>query len=140
MEWWIWALAGIVLLAIEIVTPGGLFALFFGVAALLVAPLAAVGLPAVWQWLLFSAVSLASLGLLRRALLERMRRAPEAPVDAIVGQEAVLLRDLPAGGEAQAELRGVPWTARNSAGVALRAGQRCRVERVEGVTLWLRAD
>jgi membrane protein implicated in regulation of membrane protease activity len=140
MEWWIWALAGIVLLGFEVATPGGLVALFFAAGALVVAPLAAVGLPPIWQWLVFSAVSIASLGLLRGALLERMRRTPQVPIDELVGQEVVVLRDVPAGAEGQAELRGVPWVARAAAGVALRAGQRCRVERVEGVTLWLRAE
>lgn len=140
MEWWGWALAGIVLLGVELATPGGLFALFFGLGALVVAPLAAFGLPPIGQWLLFSVVSLASLGLLRGAMLERMRRTPAIPIDQLVGQEAVVLRDLPAGGEGQAELRGVPWTARAVTGSALLAGQRCKVERVEGVTLWLRPE
>jgi membrane protein implicated in regulation of membrane protease activity len=138
MAWWMWALAGIALLGLEVATPGGLVALFFAAGALVVAPLAALGLPAIWQWLVFSAVSLLSLALLRRALLDRMGRTPAAPVDALVGEEAVVLRDVPAGAPGQAELRGVPWTARAADGAPLRAGQRCRVERVEGVTLWLR--
>ena len=45
-----------------------------------------------------------------------------------------------AGGEGQAELRGVPWKARVASGIALRGGQRCRVERVDGLTLWVRAE
>jgi inner membrane protein len=140
MAWWIWALAGIALLALEIATPGGFVALFFAAGALLVAPLAAFGLGAVWQWLLFSAVSLASLALLRSTLLARVGRSPGVAVDSLVGEEVVVIRDVPPGGEGQAELRGVPWTARAAAGGALRAGQRCRVERVEGVTLWVRAQ
>ena len=52
----------------------------------------------------------------------------------------MLLGDLPEGGEARAELRGVPWSARATSGVALRKGQRCRVERVEGLTLWVRCE
>jgi membrane protein implicated in regulation of membrane protease activity len=51
----------------------------------------------------------------------------------------VLLQDLPVGGEAKAEYRGVPWSARAAAGIPLRAGQRCRVERVEGLVLWVKA-
>ena len=51
-----------------------------------------------------------------------------------------LLGDLPAGGEVKAELRGVPWSARAASGASLRAGQRCRVERVDGLTLWVRAE
>jgi len=52
----------------------------------------------------------------------------------------MLLADLPEGGEGKAELRGVPWIARAASGLALPKGQRCRVERVDGVTLWVRAQ
>jgi membrane protein implicated in regulation of membrane protease activity len=62
------------------------------------------------------------------------------PIDSLVGEEVVLLGDLPAGGEGKAELRGVPWSARTASGAALRAGQRCRVERIDGLTLWVRAE
>jgi len=44
------------------------------------------------------------------------------------------------GGVGKAEMRGTPWTARTNGGAALSPGQRCRVERVEGLTLWLRAE
>jgi membrane protein implicated in regulation of membrane protease activity len=140
MDWWMWVLLGLALLAFEVATPGGLVALFFGAGALVVAPVAAAGAGRVVQWLLFSAVSLAALALLRGHLLARLDRRPSAPVDAIVGQEVVLLEDVPPGGEGKAELRGVPWSARAAAGGGLRAGQRYRVERVDGVTLWLRAE
>ena len=43
MEWWMWVLVGIGLLVVEMATPGGLFALFFGVGALVVAALSLVG-------------------------------------------------------------------------------------------------
>jgi len=139
MVWWLWVLLGLALLAIELATPGGLFALFFGVGALAVAPLAAAGVGAVWQWLAFSAVSVALLAALRRWLLAKLAPAPRPPVDAIVGQEALLLEDVPVGGEGKAELRGVPWSARAADGASMRAGQRARVERVDGLVLYLRA-
>ncbi len=139
MSWWLWVLVGIGLLFVEMVTPGGLFALFFGVGAFCVAILAAVGVPEVAQWLAFTAISLLLLATLRRSLQERLSRRGAPPVDSIVGEEVVLLGDLPAGGEGKAELRGVPWSARVASGIPLRQGQRCRVERVEGVTLWVRA-
>jgi membrane protein implicated in regulation of membrane protease activity len=139
MSWWLWVLAGIGLLFVEMVTPGGLFALFFGVGAFCVAILAALEVPAVAQWLAFTAISLVLLATLRRSLKDRLFRREAGPVDSLVGEEVVLLGDLPAGGEGQAELRGVPWSARVASGIPLRQGQRCRVERVEGVTLWVRA-
>ena len=140
MSWWVWVLVGIGLLVVEIATPGGLFALFFGVGALCVAALAALGAPPTVQWLAFTAVSVVLLATLRRSLQERLFRGPAPPIDQIVGEQVVLLADLPEGGEGQAELRGVPWTARLASGAALRKGQRCRVERVEGLTLWVRAE
>jgi membrane protein implicated in regulation of membrane protease activity len=140
MSWWLWVLSGIALLVVEMLTPGGLFALFFGVGALLTAVVAAAGLGATGQWLLFSAVSLVLLGTLRRPLQQKLQSRPGVAIDAIVGQEVVLLGDVPAGGEGKAELRGAPWAARVASGIPLRAGQRCTVERVDGLTLWVRAE
>lgn len=138
MSWWLWVLVGMGLLVVELVTPGGFFALFFGVGALLTAILAAVGAGETAQWLAFSVISVVLLATLRRTLRERLGSSA-APVDSIVGEEVTLLADLPEGGEAKAELRGVPWTARAATGLPLAKGQRCRVERIEGVTLFVRA-
>ena len=53
---------------------------------------------------------------------------------------AVLLADLPPGGVGKAELRGTSWTARNEGERPLATGERARVTRVDGLTLWLRAE
>jgi membrane protein implicated in regulation of membrane protease activity len=140
MSWWVWVLVAIGLLAVEIVTPGGLFALFFGVGALCVAVLAALGAPPTAQWLAFTVVSVLLLVTLRRSLQAKLGRGAARPVDSLVGEEVVLLADVPAGGEGRAELRGAPWAARAVAGTPLGKGQRCRVERVDGLTLWVRAE
>ncbi len=139
MAWWLWVLIGVALLIVEIVTPGGLFALFFGVGAVCVAVLAAIGAGPVVQWITFPVVSVILLVALRRRLQERMGSAPSVPVDSLVGQECLLLQDVPAGGQGQAELRGVPWSARAASGIPLAKGQRCKVERVDGVVLYVTA-
>jgi membrane protein implicated in regulation of membrane protease activity len=140
MSWWLWVLFGIGLLVVEMATPGGLFALFFGVGALLTAVLAATGAGEIWQWIAFTAVSVVLLLTLRRSLQDRLFTRAAPPMDRIVGEEATLLDDLPAGGEVKAELRGVPWSARAVSGLALPKGQRCRVERIDGLTLWVRGE
>ena len=33
MIWWLWVLLGILLLAIELLTPGGFYVIFFGIAS-----------------------------------------------------------------------------------------------------------
>jgi membrane protein implicated in regulation of membrane protease activity len=139
MTWWAWVLLGIALLAVEVATPGGLFALFFGVGAIVVAPLAALGVPEAGQWLAFTVFSVASLLGLRRRLTQALRKGPP-PTAELVGEQAVVLVEVPAVGEGRVELRGTTWTGRSAAGVALPVGRRCRVERVEGLTLWLRAE
>jgi membrane protein implicated in regulation of membrane protease activity len=140
MAWWLWVLVGIALLVVEMLTPGGLFALFFGIGAVVTGGLAALGFGAVVQWIAFTVISLLLVGTLRGTIQRRLAR-PEPPrVDDLVGEEAVLLEDLAAGGTGRAELRGTPWSARAASGIPLKAGQRCKVERIEGLTLWLRAE
>jgi membrane protein implicated in regulation of membrane protease activity len=139
MTWWAWVLLGIALLVVELATPGGLFALFFGAGAIVVAPLAALGLPEVGQWVAFTVLSLASLLGLRRRLTLALHRGPK-PAAELVGEQAVVLAEVTPAGEGRAELRGVPWSARTAGRATLAVGQRCLVERVEGLTLWLRAE
>lgn len=139
MTWWIWVLLGLALLAFEVVTPGTLFMLFFGVAALCVAALSALGVGAAVQWIAFAVISLALVGFLRGRLQEKLRSRDTGPIDSLVGEEVVLLADLPAGGETKAELRGSPWSARAASGIKLAKGQRCKVERVDGVVLYVTA-
>ena len=141
MAWWIWVVAGLVLLGLEALTPGGFFILFFGVGAVVVGVLAGAGLlesPAA-QTLAFSILSVVSLLLFRKPLLQWMRRheRPRPPVDALESEVAVLLEDLPPGGVGKAELRGSAWSARTRLPGGLPRGQRCRIERVDGLTLWL---
>ncbi len=140
MIWWLWVIGGILLLAFELATPGGLFALFFGIGALLVAPLAAIGASAAVQWFAFSALSIVGLITLRGRLLRRFSQPGMSVQPELVGERAVLLSDLPPGGEGKAELRGTTWTVRSAADLPLPAGQKCLVERVEGLTLWVDAE
>lgn len=140
MAWWIWILFGLLLLVLEMLTPGGLFALFFGLSALGVAIMAALGLGPAWlQWLVFAALGVALLLLLRSRIEERLR-GKRVPVDSLVGEVAVALADLPAGGTGKAELRGTTWECRNAADRPVARGARCRVEKVDGLTLWIRPE
>ena len=138
MAWWLWILVGLALLAFEMTMPGGLFALFFGFGALVVGGLTAAGAsgPTFMQWLLFTVLSVAALAVLRGRLRASLALR-SAAVDPIVGETAVSLGDLSPQDVGKAELRGTPWEARNAASVAITAGQRCRVQRVEGLTIWI---
>lgn len=143
MVWWLWMLLGLALLVVEAATQGGLFALFFGLSALVVGILTAVGLggPLWAQWALFTAVAVLCLVVLRGPLKARLNLdGVHKPVDQLTNEEALALEDIPAGGAGKAELRGASWNARNATGTAIAKGARCRVERVDGLTLWVRPD
>ena len=145
MEWWVWLVFGLLLVAIEVFTPGGFFLLFFGVSALLVGVLAATSFPFASslpvQILIFLLVSISGLVLFRNALVTRFGRLGRGrgrEVDSLMDSVATALEDLAPGAMGKVELRGSTWAARNSGGVPVVRGQRCAVERVDGLTLWVR--
>jgi membrane protein implicated in regulation of membrane protease activity len=143
MAWWLWILVGLALLGLEILTPGGFYVLFFGVGALVVGALTAVGYSGpVWsQWLLFSVISIVTLALFRKPVLRLVDdRAPAPAMDTLEGEVAVLLDDLAVGTIGKAELRGTVWTAQNAGDRPLARGQRARVSAVDGLTLKLRPE
>ena len=144
MVWWYWMVLGLALLAAEMTTPGGFYILFFGLSALLVGTLAGLEIVNVdWlQWLLFSVIAIGSLLLFRGPLMARLSHGhrPHADVDSMVGEVAIPLEDLPAGATGKAELRGSTWTARNVGPTAFRKGQRGKVTKVDGLTLWITAE
>jgi hypothetical protein len=138
MLWWHWIAFGLVLAGFEVLTPGGFFVVFFGAGALMVGLLTLAGVAGpLWvQWLLFTVLSIASLALFRKPLLERLRAHDDhGPVDALVGEVAVPVADIAPGAVGRAEMRGTGWQARNVSAVTTAKGQRCRVNRVEGLMI-----
>jgi inner membrane protein len=139
MLWWHWLVLGLLLAGLELATPGGFYLLFFGVGALLVGVLDMLGLsgPPWVQWLLFSIASVGALLLFRDPLLRYMREhsRTQAPVDALTDETATTLEDIAPGEIGRAELRGTAWSARNVGQTMLMKGQRCAVQRVDGLTL-----
>lgn len=136
--WWHWLVLGLLLTVAEMASPGGFFIIFFGLAALIVGVLAVAGLagPLWLQLLLFSALSVVSLLLFRRRLIARFQPDPQAPdVDQLVGELATALEEVAPHGVGKIELRGSAWSARNATGIALARGARCRVIRVDGLTV-----
>ena len=138
---WIWLVAGMALVGAELfVAPTGLYLLFFGVSALVVGLLALAGAVTELglQLAVFAVLSAAGLLLFRGALAGRLYVAGEAPVGELVGETAVALGPVPASGVGSAELRGASWRVRNVGKFDVAQGQRCRVERVDGLELWVR--
>lgn len=142
MTWWYWLFLGLVLAGAEMLSPGGFYLLFFGIAALIVGTLAGLDVAqTVWlQWLLFSVLAIASLLLFRGPLLRMTKRSPTHRVDTMIGESAVLLDDLSPGQTGKSELRGTTWSTRNDGSSPLAKGQRAIVTKVDGLMLWVRSE
>jgi membrane protein implicated in regulation of membrane protease activity len=142
MIWWYWIFLGLALAGAEIVSPGGFYLLFFGIAAVIVGAL--VGMEVVqadWlQWLLFSMLAVLSLLLLRRPLIRLTQGQPPQVMDSMVGESAILLEELQPGHTGKAELRGSTWSARNVGAVPLLSGQRVTVIKVDGLMLLVKSE
>jgi len=136
--WWHWLVLGLVLVVSELATPGGFYIVFFGIGALVVGVLAGFDMAGpVWtQLLLFSLISIMSIVLFRGRLLRMFQAETQAPSpDQLVGEVAVAAEDLAPGAMGRVELRGAAWSAKNDATAFVARGVRCRVTRVEGLTL-----
>jgi inner membrane protein len=141
MIWWIWIVLGCALLLLELAKPGGFYFIFFGASALIVGLLAAAGITTDWvEWLLFSIFAIGATAVFRRPLLQKFGSVtPRGEVDSLVGETATAMEPIHPGAIGKAELRGTSWTAFNSSTESLVRGQRCRVERVDGLTIIVRS-
>ena len=142
MTWWAWLVLGMLLLAGEMALAGGFYLLFFGLGALLVglSGLAGLSLPGWGQWLLFSVLSLGALALIRPRIVGRLRQAGPGIEDTLVGELAVAGESLAPGAVGVGELRGSRFSLRNADAETLVPGERCRVARVDGLTLEVRKE
>jgi inner membrane protein len=141
IEWWAWVVLGFALALLEMATPGGFYFMFFGFGALAVGLLSWIGMAQeAWiQLMLFSIFSVVTSLLFRKPLLQRFGpRSTDVTVDSMVGETATALDDIDVNGFGKVELRGTAWNARNGGEQKVNRGQRCVVDRVEGLSLWVK--
>jgi membrane protein implicated in regulation of membrane protease activity len=136
---WSWIVAGLVLLGLELVVPGG-FLLWLGVAGI-VTGLAAMVLPigAPVQWVLFGVLSLAAIFFWLRFSKARMGQSDRPYLnrraERFIGQEAVLEEAITQG-FGRVALGDTVWRV---TGPDLPAGQRVRIVGSEGAVLKVEA-
>lgn len=143
MQWWAWIAVGGILLGSELAfVDAQFYFVFVGAAALVVGVLTALGIAAApWlQWLIFAALAAFSMGFFRRRIYERMRRSLPSLKAGPAGETVVLNESLSPGGTSRIEYRGSSWGVINAGHEPIKAGGRARIERVDGLTLVLRAD
>jgi membrane protein implicated in regulation of membrane protease activity len=138
MQWWAWIAVGAILLGSELAFVDAQFYLVFvGASALVVGFLDLAGLlPALWmQWLLFGLLAVFSMVTFRRRIYVRMRRKLPIMKQGPVGETLVLTAELQPGETCRLEYCGSSWDAMNGGQSLIVAGQRARIDRVNGLTL-----
>jgi membrane protein implicated in regulation of membrane protease activity len=134
--WVVWVVIAVVLLVAE-ATTSAFVAVYFGLAALVTAAVAAAGLGTPVQLIAFAILSVGSLLLTRPALKRAAGRtaAIRTGVDAMQGRIGVVTRAIAELEPGQVKVGGETWTARCYYDEeAIPAGSRVEVVKVEGVT------
>ncbi|MDG2307086.1 MAG: NfeD family protein [Candidatus Binatia bacterium] len=139
MPWWIWILIGLSLFVIEVFIPTDFFMFFFGLAAIVVGVGATSGLlESMWvQSVSFAVVALVAVAFLRKPLSKRWTATEGSHSGEIVGNSVVLTEVLEPSSVGTAEFRGSTWSVRTAGAAPLASGTRCRVNKVEGLVLWV---
>jgi hypothetical protein len=140
MAWWVWVLAAFLLLIIEFFTTTAHVG-FFAVGAFLVAILVSLnaGGPLWFQLIFFATSSVVLLVFVRPVIVRKLGLNKTPLVDQISGEHALALEEMAVQSDGRAEMRGTTWSARNIGDTPLARGQKCVVDRVVGLTLYVRA-
>lgn len=142
MSWWGWIATGAILLGAELAFIDAQFYLVFvGSSALIVGLLAMAGiLSAPWlQWGLFAALAVITMLTFRRSLYARMRARLPVVKSGLAGELVDIATPLAPQALTRIEYRGSSWNCLNAGDQTVGAGVRARIERVDGLTLIVRA-
>ncbi|MCZ9346062.1 NfeD family protein [Streptomyces sp. TRM76130] len=133
--WLIWLIISAGLVVAEIFTLTAALGLL-GVAALITAALAAIGLPLSFQFLAFGLLAAATLLFVRPIALRRVLRPQAARfgTDALVGKPAHALTEV-TGADGRVRIDGEEWTARSyDETLVISAGATVDVIEIKGAT------
>ncbi|HEX9983289.1 MAG TPA: NfeD family protein [Thermoanaerobaculia bacterium] len=139
MAWWIWIVLGFFLLGAELAS-ATLHVGFFAIGAFVVAILKGIGveLPLWGEIIVFTITSLIAFLFIRPIVMRKLKLTGTKVVDSLVGEQAVAMTDLEPDETGKAEMRGSTWNARNVGSERIARGERCVVEAVEGLVLYVK--
>ncbi len=131
----LWAIIGISLMIAEIFTLSFVL-IFFGVAALIVAGLVAMGLNNISiEIFIFAMIGLSGIFLFRKKMAASLKTKTKITSD--VNQKLDLTDDIPAGKHARISYQGTLWTTHNESGNDLKKGDRVFITKTDGINLFV---
>ncbi|MBP5314369.1 MAG: NfeD family protein [Muribaculaceae bacterium] len=134
--WQAWALICLLCLLLEL-TSGDFFILCFAIGAAVSLVTSLLGVPLLWQIVVFALASVLCLAFLRPALLRRIhsKRERVSNADAIIGRIGRVSEDIEENGFGRVALDGDDWKAATSDGRALPAGTRVKIVDRESIII-----
>jgi len=138
MMWWGWIVLGLIMLGAEMFLIDAQFYLvFIGLSAIVVGLLGLLGMsmPDWGQWMLFAALSLASMFTFRKSLYLKVRGTAPGFDAGVDGETLQIPVDLAPGDQGRASHRGTQWTVRNVGSGPIAAGERVNILKTEGLIL-----
>ncbi len=140
-QWGFWLIVGLLLLVAEVSAPA-FVALFFGLAALLVALVCWLAGPALPVWgagLIFVVLAVVLLvglrGLCKRVFVGKKSAVSDSLASEVIGHRAVVTMRIQPGQPGKVELRGAQWQA--EASEMLEVGTPVRIVKQESIVLWV---
>jgi len=135
----VWLALMVIFLIVEAVCAIHLVSIWFA-AGSLVAAVAALLNASVWlQVLLFLVVSCVILALMWPFVKKFLNPGlKKTNIDSVIGSEGLVTGDIDnLSARGQVKLNGMEWTARSTTGAPISAGTRIRVDRIEGVKVFV---
>ena len=133
---WIWLAVAIIFIIIEAMTVG-LTTIWFAAGALISLVLALLKVPVTAQVIIFLVVSVVLLATTRKVFVNKLKTGSEKTnVDALVGEEAVVLEDITPHDTGLVKVKGQNWTAiASDKDATILKGETVKVKAIEGVKL-----
>lgn len=133
---WIWLAAAIIFIIIEAVTVG-LTTIWFAAGALVALVLALIKVGVGVQVAVFLILSLVLLATTRKIFVNKLKTGSEKTnVDALVGEEAVVLEDITPFNTGLVKVKGQNWTAiAADKDASILKGSTVKIKAIEGVKL-----
>ncbi|MCL2800941.1 MAG: NfeD family protein [Treponema sp.] len=136
---WIWLGLTILFAIIEGVTLG-LKTIWFALAALVMIFISFLPIPFVFQVMIFLAISTVLLIFTRPIAIKKFKMGiVKTNVDSLVGQAALVTKEITEFDRGEVKLSGQIWSAKTEGSAVLKEGTKCEVIRIEGVQAIVRA-
>ena len=137
MDWWIWVVAGLVLLALEIMIPMDFVLVFVGLAGVATGILAGIGVISLpWlQWSVFAVLSLFLLLIAKKPLVQHLKLTSRPLGTELTEGTVEISEDIAVGEKGNGTARGSVWTVENKRDEILEKGKAYKVTDRDGLTL-----